>query len=208
MARWPPYAAWDLNEATLLPANWVEQIRGVVQRFGKSTTLSPNPEFSEESPTSTAMNVTVVSGLDCVEQLPWLAALYRNELRQFASRAFAKSLYVATDVRSSVNINCLAGMGASYPSHRDTNDVTGLLFACDADSESGGELVFTIKGKDDLTVAPKVGLFLAFDAREIPHYVSPLRKDFQRLSLPMNYYGDAEVQCRPEGLDEYLYEAR
>lgn len=55
-------------------------------------------------------------------------------------------------------------------------------------------------------IDPSPGVFITFDARSIPHAVTPLRGATTRISAPMNYY-EVDAQHRPDGLDAYLYRA-
>ena len=125
---------------------------------------------------------------------------------EFVSKTLERPYFIAKDLRSSININCLRGIGARYEAHVDTNPLTGVLFACAASASTGGELVFDNGDGRVARVEPRPGVFIAFDARMISHYVSPLLVNMDRVSLPMNYYDDPQVQHRPEGLDNYLYE--
>jgi hypothetical protein len=130
--------------------------------------------------------------------------LYGGKLRQFAAAWHKKPLYVAKDLRASININCLRGIGARYERHLDTNPVTGLLFVTDWRSNSGGELAFE-KGEKRCVIRPRAGTFIAFDAREIPHEVKRLRSAGDRISIPRNFDEDPVRQPRPTELDDYLY---
>jgi hypothetical protein len=205
MNTWPPYAEWDLSATNLLPSDWLAQISQTIATHGIRTVLSGASEQSREASSDYEIPVLVVTGDACSSALPWLYSLYENELLLFASKAYGKQLFAANDIRSSININCLRGVGSRYESHVDTNPVTGLLFACDATPETGGSLVFQRAGFPEAVVWPRKGVFIAFDAREIPHFVSALRVSMDRISVPMNYYDDSIAQHRPTGLDDRLY---
>jgi hypothetical protein len=205
MRKWPPYAEWDLTASGLLPHNWTYQISTVIDNHCMHTILSGASAQSREATVDYEIPVLVATGDVCATQLPWLRILYEGELLRFASNAYGKLLDTAIDLRSSVNINCLRGIGSRYEAHVDTNPVTGLLFACDATPETGGALVFQRPGFEDAVVWPRKGLFIAFDAREIPHFVSPLLVAMDRISVPMNYYEAGVCQHRPPGLDDRLY---
>lgn len=210
MSKWPPYASWDLNQTGMLPSDWTEQVKRAIEAHSQSTVLTGGSDLSREADPNYAIPVMVVLGDACQSSLPWLRSLYDNELRSFASKAYGAQLFAANDLRSSININCLRGVNARYEAHVDTNPCTGLLFACDASAETGGALVFRgpNEGVPDAVVWPRKGLFLAFDARQIPHYVSSLVIPMDRVSIPMNYYDDPIRQDRPDSLDDYLYTNR
>jgi hypothetical protein len=105
-----------------------------------------------------------------------------------------------------VNINQLAGRGAQYEWHVDSNPITGVLYATDSDNGLGGSLVFRDDQNGQKSVfRPKAGTFICFDAREISHRVAPLRREGERVSLPMNYYHSATDQPRPPDLDSQIY---
>lgn len=199
------FFTWDLSPTGLLPSSWEDEIAAAIQQDGVSTILSGDSEQSREDSPRYEIPVLVVTGDACSGRMPWLRGLYENELREFASSCFQRSLFVANDLKSSININCLRGIGARYEAHVDTNPVTGLIFATNATPQTGGQLVFRSKAGPDVVIWPKKGVFLAFDARTISHFVAPLNVDMDRISLPMNYYESAHEQPRPDGLDEYLY---
>ena len=200
-----PYVELDVNALGVLPVNWPEQVLNTIGKFGVHTNLTGASGLSREKEATYLKHVIVVTGDACQTELPWLRKLYDNELREFISKVFGKSYFTARDLRSSININCLRGQGASYESHVDSNPITGVLFVTDANENTGGVLVFEPTDGPRTSVCPRAGIFIAFDAREIPHHVTPLQKDMDRISIPMNYYDHPELQQRPDGLDDYLY---
>jgi hypothetical protein len=207
MIRWPPYFEWDIQAAGLLPTDWQKQIRLAIVEDGISTVLSEDLEHSEQN-TDASFSVLVVTGEPCARRMPWLRQLYQHDLLAFAAKSFGRPLFVATDTQSSININCLRGVGARYGTHKDSNSVTGVLFASDANKETGGQLVFERENDSDAVIWPRSGIFIAFDAREIPHFVAPLRTEMDRISVPMNFYDHPTLQHRPNGLDDRLYTPR
>ena len=106
-------------------------------------------------------------------------------------------------IESGVNLNVLSGPGGRYELHYDSNPLTGLLFVTNHDEASGGQLQFKLNGQD-LNLDPRRGTFVTFDARRLPHAVTPLTGDSLRITAPMNFYIEGEDQ-RPAGLDDYLY---
>lgn len=197
-----PYVEWHLEGTDFLPPNWVEQVEACIDEHAKTSVLDADVTtgFQESS------RIRVVFGDDCKHYLPWLYDLYVGRLLQFISESMSRTYYTARDLRSAININVLEGKGAFYEEHCDSNPLTGLLFVTDADATSGGQLVFKYADGSQHRVNPRRGLFIAFDARQLVHYVSPLESDFRRISVPMNFYDSPETQLRPEGLDQRLYE--
>jgi hypothetical protein len=170
---------------------------------GIHTYLDGRSSTSREPMDALPTRVTVVDGDAIVTTLPWLDSLYRNELARLASDFAGKSVSLAQDSQSAVNINSLEGQGARYERHVDSNPVTGILFATTLTSDEGGELVFE-SSPDELVIRPEAGMFIVFDARDIVHYVMPLKKHIERLSIPMNFYLP-DANQRPVDLDRYLY---
>lgn len=204
MANWRPYYQWSLKETGLLPNRWEAQVRSVVRRYGIDTVLSGEGSTSREAKTDQKIAVRVADGNVVKRRLPWLWELYEGPLLDFASKQFGRRLYPANLVHSAVNINYLSGVGARYEWHVDSNPVTGLLFATTCEGGLGGSLVFKKRSRRAI-VRPRSGVFICFDARQIPHRVAPLRKGGERISIPMNYYLSATEQLRPADLDEQIY---
>lgn len=203
---WKPYIEIDCIKRKILPAGWVDDIHECIERYSQHTILSSaRSELSREIDPDHVSIVDVVLGQDCVAQLNWLEKLYKTTFIEIIRDELGRAVYPSTDVRSSININCINKVGHDYESHIDTNPITGLLFACEASEDSGGQLIFEREDGTKSIVNPKLGHFLAFDARDIPHYVTPLKNRFRRISIPMNYYDSANNQSRPAQLDEYLY---
>lgn len=199
------YTAFDIRELGLLPIDWVEQIAHVVEEYAQHTVLDGTSSTAREPVPGEKMDVYVVRGDAIRDQLPWLYSLYENELLQLATTVAQQPVYPCANVVASININVLRGRGARYEWHVDSNPLTGMLYVTTHRCGDGGELVFE-KDSNRTTVYPEAGIFIAFDARAIPHTVLPLRKDAIRLSIPMNYYHSKDQQVRPSGLDSYLYE--
>jgi hypothetical protein len=205
MPKWKPYYALDLAGTAYLPTGWQEDVRSVVRECGINTILTGAGSTSRERRADRIIPVRVADGCAIKMHLPWLWNLYNGVLKEFCATSFRKPIFVANLLHTTININQLMGRGAQCEWHVDSNPVTGVLFVTDSDQGLGGSLVF----KDDLgrraVVRPKAGMFVCFDARQIPHRVSPLRRDGERISLPMNYYDSATDQPRPPDLDNQIY---
>jgi hypothetical protein len=197
------YFEEHLSSPGLLPLDWVAQIERVVLSCARQSCLDGRSVTSREPDLGCALTVDVVDGNDIRRELPWLYQLYEGPLASIASLIHSQAVLPARDVRSAININALAGVGARYEWHVDSNPVTGILYVTDHPEGSGGELLFRVENRE-IVVRPTRGLFVAFDAREAPHCVMPLMTDGPRISIPMNYYLPGE-QPRPSDLDAYLY---
>jgi hypothetical protein len=148
----------------------------------------------------------LVTGDVISDELPWLDELYRTEFTAMASTVAGVPMVPSSSVVNGVNINVLVGRGARYENHLDSNPLTGVLFVTAHDSTVGGQLVFEPRDGDRVVVDPTPGVLALFDAREIPHSVTPLLADHgMRVSIPMNFFRADEGEVRPEGLDDYLY---
>lgn len=198
------YRAFDLIALGLLPRGWSDEIKEIAGRFSEHTELKGGSSTSREPKGSKPVQVDVVTGEVIYDKLRWLYDLYTLPLAQFASEVAGQKVYPAEDRKAAVNINTLKGKGARYEWHVDSNPLTGLLFVTAHEAGDGGQLVFKIN-KEEVIVNPKAGIFIAFDARKIPHAVLPLKRESTRISIPMNYYLRAENQTRPSDLDSYLY---
>ncbi len=204
---WKPYYEFDAQAQGLLPEGWQAKITEVIRDVGYLTVLTGDSATSREKNASVSIEVVVADGRSVKSALPWLWELYAGEFMEFAAKAFARRLYPANDVRSAVNVNSISGVDGRYEWHVDSNPVTGLLFVSELGVSDGGALVFRDRvRKLNAIVRPRPGRFLCFDARDIPHRVAPLRKEIQRISVPMNYYESSTDQPRPGDLDEKLYE--
>ncbi len=204
--KWKPYYCLDLCSTTALPSGWQEQIRYVVQQHGIDTVLTGAGSTSREAHTRRKIRVRVADGHAVKSHLPWMWNLYCGLLRDFCAKAFGRPVFIANLLHTTVNINQLAGRGAQYEWHVDSNPITGVLYATDSDNGLGGSLVFRDAQNGRKSVfRPKAGTFICFDAREISHRVAPLRRDGERISLPMNYYHSATDQPRPPDLDSQIY---
>lgn len=204
--KWPPHWEWDLNGTGLLPAGWMDQIVSVSARRGRLTHLQGDNSTSLEPSTQNPVILRVVSGEAIQAELSWLWDLYTGPLLDFAAAASGQNLYVANDVRSAININQIDGVDGRYEWHVDTNPITGILYASAQDVITGGQLIFRDpKTERTISLEHRPGSFICFDARLLPHYVTPLNIDNSRYSVPMNYYTSHTKQPRPADLNEYLY---
>lgn len=206
MANWFEIYHEDLLGSGILPDDWRMDVEHAVREHssrqvltGHSVTAVADHDYKNE--------IDVVVGSDIKLHIPWLYEIYSTVLVSLVSEMFGKRIYPANDLISSVNINCLRGVGSEYEVHVDSNPVTGLLFLSTLDQKMGGELVFE-KHPFSLSINPVSGIFIAFDARQVPHRVAPLLQEVERISIPMNFYDSQDDQIRPNDLDGYLYGGR
>lgn len=195
----------DLTAIEWLPSDWLEQIDTTIDKHGIETELTGQSALSREDDDDHISYVRVVFGQDCKAALPWLWHIYVNRLPGLIWQQAGVRVYPAVDIRSAININCIYRQGSDYEKHVDSNPFTGLLFCCSTDGKTGGQLIFEHPSYGEEIVNPSEGTFIGFDAREIPHYVSPLKEPMRRTSVPMNYYLSPTDQPRPYGIDERLY---
>lgn len=196
-----------LNISSLgwLPFDWAEQVACVVDHCTNQTFLDGTGSTSRQKPGSPIIQVGVVTGTDIARELPWLFALYNSEIKCFAESLMPTELATSPDIDSAININVVKGIGRSYERHVDSNPVTGLLYATTVAPEDGGALVFEHDDGTHDKIQPRKGLLIVFDATKTTHYVEPLRRNVERLSIPMNFYFPGEQFARPADLDDYLY---
>ena len=201
----PVYQSLNLLTLSLLPKNWINQIENVVNKYAQYTTLDGHSSTSREPEGSKPVEVFVVTGDVVKVHLTWLYDLYLSVLREFATKVAGYPVYPSGDEKSAININVLRGKGARYEWHVDSNPLTGILYVTTHTPQDGGELIFKLDA-EQILVHPEAGMFVAFDARHIPHTVALLKSEGVRISIPMNYYHSTEEQDRPADLDTYLYE--
>ncbi len=198
------YAYFDLIELGLLKDNWFEQIKEVAENYSYYTKLDGKSSTSREPADTEGAEVFVVEGDTIAEKLPWLHKLYQTQFLEFANTNFNGEYDFAENIKSGTNINLLKGKNARYEWHVDSNPLTGVLFVTTHNENDGGELIFKLPN-ETLTIYPKSGMLILFDARQIPHTVLPLQKEGIRISVPLNYYDKGQPQTRPADLDEYIY---
>lgn len=198
------YASFDLIQLGLLPENWVAQILKVAEEDSYLVKLDGKSSTSREPENTDGAEVFVVEGDVIAEKLNWLHNLYQIEFLEFANTNFIGLYDFAENIKSGTNINLLKGKNARYEWHVDSNPLTGVLFVTTHNESDGGELVFKLPN-ETITVYPKSGTLILFDARQIPHTVLPLQKDGIRISVPLNFYNRGYAQIRPDDLDSYIY---
>lgn len=199
------YLEYDLIEMGLCSHNNIEEIKLISTKHSVKTILDGKSVTSKEDFRNgiCKIPVDVVFGDVISKKISWLEVLYKNQLKDFASKVSGVSMTHSDLLKHSININTLTGEGARYEWHVDSNPVTGLLFVTTHNKGEGGELVFRTKSRD-IVVYPKAGVFIAFDARDIAHTVMPLKNNNKRISVPMNFYVKGKQQVRPSDLDSYL----
>ena len=140
---------------------------------------------SRESPFSGEIRSRVVDGNKIRKGLSWLYAFYETALVRIASAAWGRELVASPSSIDAININLIEGPGARYERHVDTNHVTGILFPQSLNPTDGGALVLDTTTSPVRILSERSALIL-FDGRELPHYVSPLERELERIVVVMN----------------------
>jgi 2OG-Fe(II) oxygenase superfamily len=198
------YASFNLVELNILPVDWVLQVSKVAEEDSYFVKLDGKSSTSREPENTNGAEVYVVEGNIIAEKLNWLHKLYQGKFLEFANANFGGQYDFAKNIKSGININLLKGKNARYEWHVDSNPLTGVLFVTTHDESDGGELVFKLP-TETLTIYPKSGTLILFDARQVPHTVLPLQKEGLRISVPLNFYKKGQAQIRPDDLDSYIY---
>ena len=199
------YTTFDLTEGDWLPADWIDQITRVVDEHAIFVRMDgTSSSYSREGEGTSGTTYYVVTGDSIYAQIRWLHDLYTGKLIELAAQVAGRAVKPSTNLRSGININTLRGTDARYEWHVDSNPLTGMLYVTTHGPEDGGELIFKV-GDEQVTLYPEAGMFAAFDARAIPHYVAALKHEHRRISIPMNYYFADEDEYRPVELDAYIY---
>jgi hypothetical protein len=206
------FPAYRVDVSHELPDGWQDEITRCSRAHSDRRTLCGRASTSRESvfPERSIAEVGVVPGTVVRQQLRWLDELYRGRFLALANSLSTQRYRVSPDPRAGLNINTTR-RATRYEWHVDSNPLTGLLFATTLPPEAGGQLVFrpdpaTRPGEDwEVTISPRAGELLLFDARHAVHGVTTLRAE-ERISVPMNYYVADEPVERPQDLDTYLYQ--
>ncbi len=208
------YKEQDVNH--LLPASWREQILMVANHHAVLKTLRPRSVTSRERDLDAELPVLTVGGRAVSSMLPWLVHLYRRTFRELAQQCVSEEVHTASDARYAVNINIQRGTGMRYECHVDSNPVEGLLYVTSHPQGSGGELVVARRksatcteevDRDCITIEPRSGTLVFFDARKHAHYVRPLKDESAiRVVVAMNFYTPScSEQDRPADLNRHLF---
>jgi hypothetical protein len=200
----PAYSESNLVVSGILPPRWEEEILAAVEIGAADALLQGGGMTSLES-AGTDIPYRLLDGIEVKQRLPWLVDLYRGPLTALASRASGHAMVPSCSDRTGVNVNALDGPGGRYELHVDSNPVTGLLFVTGHDAGSGGQLLFEADS-GPILIDPEPGLFITFDARNLPHAVTPLTGRTVRVSVPMNFYSSDEDPGKDRtDLNKYLY---
>jgi len=158
--------------------------------------------------------VFTIGGAVIRKAAPWIFNLYLNEFREIGQTCIAEPISPASGVRYSINLNVQTG-DMRYEAHVDSNPLEGLLYVTDHPRGSGGELIVcrlqNVVGVDEIardcvTIYPRVGTLIFFDAREHSHFVRPRNNPGDiRVVAVMNYYTPScPESARPPDLDKHL----
>lgn len=211
-----PFSWHATDVRNLLPPKWQTMLIGIANQFSVDKSLIPASVTSRESPGISKVTVTTVGGTILSREAAWLNDLYRNEFRRLAERFFGCHVSCARDERIGINLNIQRGSTQRYEAHVDSNPIEGLLYVTDHAPGEGGELVVA-NGSDAIGIEqieaecsriyPTAGHLIFFDAREHPHFVSPLNSDTAiRIVVAMNFFTNYCSEAdRPPDLNEHLF---
>jgi hypothetical protein len=113
-------------------------------------------------------------------------------------------LDLSSNLRSSINVNCLRYSGQGYPWHNDAVPFTALLFLTTLADSDGGEFLIRSARGPLVRIQPVRGDLVLLDGHRCAHAVAPLLTEVCRLTVPMVY--PAARVARPTWLDKYLYD--
>lgn len=205
---------FDVN--SFLPKGWAEQIASFALEASELRVLVPTSVTSRESSSDITIPILTASGVKIKESLRWLFDLYRGTFRDLGQTCVDEPLLVGADERHAIVINAQRGTNMRYECHVDTNPLSGLLFVTSHPPGDGGELVVANKsaavGVEDISrdckmIFPDSGKMIFFDAREHPHFVSPLRDTLGvRVVVVMNFYTPSCPESdRPKDLTYHMF---
>ncbi len=205
----------EIDVRHLLPKDWQEQVIFTTQRNYFEKNLHPTSVTSREGKSVKEIRVATVKGSDIRSQLPWIKTLYMNDFAELGKKIINKKIHLAEDERYAYNLNYQYGIKMRYECHVDSNPLEGLLYCTDHPEGAGGELVIGLNknassieevNENCVRIFPKAGHLVFFDAREFPHYVSPLTNpDSFRIVVAMNYYTEECTESmRPSDLNKHL----
>lgn len=207
------YKEFDINH--ILPENWKEELIQTAKNHSNQKELIPKSVTSREGENVKSIKVATVGGLKVKQKLPWLISLYKNEFLEYGQSCIDEQAFHAEDDRYAINLNFQFGTKMRYECHVDSNPLEGLLYVTDHPEGNGGELVVglnknatSVEEVDEncIRIYPKSGYLVFFDAREYPHYVTPLKSDDDvRVVVAMNFYTPScPESSRPSDLNKHL----
>ncbi|WP_404367658.1 hypothetical protein AB5I39_13230 [Sphingomonas sp. MMS24-J45] len=191
-----PFHTLDLLAADILPPHWQDDVRLLAESPARQVLYDGGPDVPGEP----AGLFACVDGAAIRSALPWMWALYHNELRSFAAESVGYPLFAANRLRAAITLNILSREGAANVWHTDMNAVTGVFYA--VVPETGGDLMFRDGAGGEAVLRPRAGLFVCFEGA-VEHQVTPLAADGRRLAIPMVYHRSAVDQPLAFGDDAY-----
>jgi hypothetical protein len=204
----------EFDVQRLLPPDWREQIFQTAEIHAKSHIIVASSVTSREATRDVTVPVLTVGGKTIHEKLPWLFELYLKQFREIGQTCCDEPVSPAVGLPHSINLN-VQKVGMRYEAHVDSNPLEGLLYVTSHPEGSGGELVVAkapdTQGIDSILrnsvkIFPKSGHLVFFDARQHPHFVTPLKNPTDiRIVVAMNYYtSSCPETARPVDLDRHL----
>lgn len=186
---------FDLKGSGLLPQNWSSDILALSLAASELIILDGKHPTSMDT-RGDVLQSFVVPGRKIKKDSFWLFLLYNDFFRKLVSVCYGEQYVIGNDLDSSLSVSSIRGIGARYELHVDSNPVTCLLFVSDLKHEDGGQICLHLPDRIEVVEA-RAGTLLIFKGSEIPHEVLPLKGDFIRLSVPMNFY--------PKGVEQKIW---
>lgn len=195
----------DVSQLENMPSDWVQRILQTVMIHAYQRQFDDNaPTAREKLSPGEVIKSWVVDGEQLSQTDEWLLEIYANEICALASKLTERQVEPGRERLSNVNINLMRGKGSRFEKHVDTNHLTGLLFVSTLSEHQGGALCLEV-GDELIAIHPEVGKIVFVDARNIPHYVSPLQTEEDRIVIVMNFYFLDEEYDRPSYINDFIY---
>jgi len=203
-----------------LPPETIAEWRGISQDLVTRFGIDIERRSAEHT-----LTYRVVTGEVLCQRAPEIFAFYSaSETAEWVRQITgAPSIVTSARERSAININCLERPGQRYRWHFDAIPYTLLLYLTNHTPEDGGALEFCtcapaeIDGssrkpttaqleREKVSITPRAGMIALMDGTRCYHSAAPVLRPISRLSIPMVFPVSREHE-RPEGLDDYLYQA-
>ncbi len=215
MSKILPFNFNKFQVSNQLPRGWADIIRDFALTHYKRKIIVPTSTTSREAELTLQLPVQIVGGITIRRTLPWLYDIYRGLFRDIAAQCFDEEVFIAKDDRYAINLNIQQGTEMRYECHVDSNPIEGLLYVTTHYEGEGGELVVSHDPnalgpseieKNCARFYPQKGDLLFFDARDYPHYVTPLTfPGAYRIVVAMNFYTPScTEEMRPSDLNKHL----